>query len=139
MMPIPPSMMPDVPSILGCEKATILFKDNLRHAYTVVQVKDFVLRAAPYAQHDQGLYFKATKKGAHRPFAIGMGKPGTLIVVDGWPDLTVPDAYHPAQDTGNGVTVQHGRAMSCDPVWEHEARAAAHATGKVLFDAHEMG
>jgi hypothetical protein len=29
--------------------------------------------------------------------------------------------------------------MSCDLVWEREARVAAHATGKVLFDAHEMG
>ena len=71
---------------------------------------------------------------------MAMGSMPTLIVVEGWVDVKIPDAYHPAVTSADtGVTTQRGRARSCDPIWGHEARAAAHASGKVLFDAHEMG
>lgn len=140
MMPIYPHHMPDVDALVACEKATILFKHNMGHAYTVVQVRDFRLVVAPFAQHSRGLYFRGTKKGARKPFALAMGDLPTLIVVEGWVDVKIPDEYHPAVTSADtGVTVQRGRAMSCDPIWEHEARAAAQASGKVLFDAHEMG
>ena len=107
MMPIYPHHMPDVPALVACEKATILFKHDMGHAYTVVQVKDFRLVVAPFSHHSQGLYFRGTKKGARKPFALAMGSMPTLIVVEGWVDVKIPDAYHPAVTSADtGVTTQ---------------------------------
>ena len=136
MMPLPVSMLPQVAPIVSLPKATLLFKHNMAHAYTVVQARDVKVFRAPFAQHADGVYWTFTPKGARSARTFGDGGDTTLVVVDGWQDAQVPSEYHPSVETSPGVTVAKGRAMSCSSLWADEARAAARAAGKVVFDGH---
>jgi hypothetical protein len=137
MMHLPASMLPETSPVATLAKATLLFKQNMSHSYTVVRARDVKVFVAPHAQHARGVYCGFTVRGARRVQAFVEGFQPTLIVVDGWPDVSLAGDCHAPTDAGNGVTVAKGRALSCSPMWGHEARAAAHKAGKVVFDAHD--
>ncbi len=137
MLPLPSSMLPAASALfLSLDKATIMFKQNMSHAYTVLQVRNLRVYRAPFAQHANGVYWAFTPKGARHERAFGDGLPSTLLVVEGWKDAAVPSAFGPEAESSPGVFVSKGRAMSCDPIWAAEAAATAKSAGPVVFDAH---
>lgn len=140
MLPIPPSMLPAADTlVLSLDRATIMFKQNMGHAYTVLQVRNLRVYRAPFAQHEAGVYWAYTPKGGRSGRAFGDGLPSTLLVIDGWKDAAVPSVFGPEVESSPGVYVSKGRAMSCDPIWTSEAVTAARNAGAILFNAHETG
>lgn len=128
---------PETTPVLTLAKATILFKASMGYGYTTMQVRDLEIRFERYAQYDRAVIAHFVPKGKRGQRAIVGTYAPSLVVLDGWVDPKVPDAYHAEQDAGNGVAVQRGRALSCSPMWAQEARAAAAAAGKVVADYHD--
>lgn len=137
MMLIQPSDLPAVAPFVSLPRATLLFKHNMACGYSVVRVRDLRVLRAPYVAGAPGIYCGYTVRGARKQGAFAMGDCPTLIVVDGWPEVSLAGDYGTPTVTDSGVTVAKGRAGSCSDMWAHEARAAAHKAGKVVFDAHD--
>jgi hypothetical protein len=78
---------------LSLDRATIMFKQNMGHAYTVLRVRNLRVYRAPFAQHKAGVYWTYTPNGARSERAFGDGMPSTLLVIDGWKDAAVPSVF----------------------------------------------
>ncbi len=134
----PAYQIPTSAPILTVSRATLMYRDGVvGGAYKVLQVRDVEVRTGDYAQYEAALFVSFTVKGARRRVSLVDTYAPSLVILDGWLEPSVPDAYQPVEDRGNGVTVKKTRALSCSSVWTTEARAAAVATGKVLADYHE--
>lgn len=129
---------PDSAPVHTFARATLVFKMNMGYGYTTVQARDVEIRTGRYAQYESAVFVSFTPKGARaKRTLVGTYQP-SLIVLAGWEPLAMPDTHGPAEDVGTGVSVQRGRALSCDPMWAREARSAALASGRLLVDTHEM-
>lgn len=74
------------------------------------------------------------RKGARKRTGTWLTYEPTMVILEGWVDVRVPDTFGEAEQEGP-VTVRSSRGLSFDPMWAREADAAIKASGaRVLKD-----
>lgn len=104
--------------ILRAEKATLVYQGDFGFAHSVVHVRDLEVRITPYAQYTQAVEATFTPKGKRNRRGMTQHYKPTLVVLEGWVDVRIPDTYAPRGDH------EVSRATSFSGSWCDEAGAA---------------
>lgn len=107
--------------ILRAKKATLVFQGDFGFAHSIVHVRDLEVRITPYAQYTQAVEATFTPKGKQKARRMFQHSHPTLVVLDGWVDVKVPETF-----TARGEH-EISRASSFAGSWETEAAAAIDA------------
>lgn len=107
--------------IVRAAKATLVYQGEFGFSYTVLHVRNLEVRIAPYAQYSQAVEAIFTPKGKQKPRRMFQHSHPTLVVLDGWVDVKVPETFTARSD--HEIT----RATSFAGSWDGEAAAAIDA------------
>lgn len=107
--------------IVRAAKATLVYQGEFGFSYTVLHVRNLEVRIAPYAQYSQAVEAIFTPKGKQKARRMFQHSHPTLVVLDGWVDVKVPETFTARGD--HEIT----RATSFAGSWDGEATAAIDA------------
>lgn len=104
--------------IVRAAKATLVYQGEFGFSHTVLHVRNLEVHIAPYAQYTQAVEATFTPKGKQKARRMFQHSHPTLVVLDGWVDVQVPETF-----TARGEH-EISRASSFAGSWETEAAAA---------------
>ena len=107
--------------IVRAEKATLVYQGEFGFSHTVRHVRDLEVRITPYAQYTQAVEASYIPKGKRTRYGMTQHYRPTLVVLDGWVDVKVPETF---TARGNHEVT---RATSFAGSWDGEAAAAIDA------------
>ena len=107
--------------IVRAAKATLVYQGEFGFSHIVRHVRDLEVRITPYAQYTQAVEASYIPKGKRTRYGMTQHYRPTLVVLDGWVDVKVPETFTARGD--HEVT----RATSFAGSWDGEAAAAIDA------------